>query len=177
MVIIKLYFHFICIIKKLIYKLLYGSKFHFSWDLSFRKGFCLAIFGEGEVKIARNVFFNNYSSVSAMNYISVGEGTIFGENVRLYDHNHIYLNPDLPIKQQGYTSAPIYIGKHCWIGSNVTILKGVTIGDGSIVGYRATVTKSLPESNCLIVGFPAKVVQNNVDWGKYRPELEKSIKQ
>ena len=150
MVIIKLYFHFICIIKKLIYKLLYGSKFHFSWDLSFRKGFCLAIFGEGEVKIARNVFFNNYSSVSAMNYSSVGEGTIFGENVRLYDHNHIYLNPDIPIKQQGYTSAPIYIGKHCWIGSNVTILKGVTIGDNCVIGAGCVIHEDVPANSIVM---------------------------
>lgn len=150
MIIIKFYFHLVSIIKSLVYKLLYGSKFHFSWSFSFRKGFSLAIFGDGEVNIARNVFFNNYSSVSAMNSISVGEGTIFGENVRLYDHNHIYLNSDIPIKQQGYTSAPINIGKHCWIGSNVTILKGVTIGDNCVIGAGCVIHEDVPANSIVV---------------------------
>ena len=82
-----------------------------------------------------------------MNSISVGEGTIFGENVRLYDHNHVYLNPDIPIKQQGYTSVAICIGKHCWIGSNVTILKGVTIGDNCVIGAGCVIHEDVPANS------------------------------
>ena len=52
---------------------------------------------------------------------------IFGENVKVYDHNHCYKDRTRLIKEQGYTSAPIHIGEHCWIGSNTIILKGVTI--------------------------------------------------
>jgi acetyltransferase-like isoleucine patch superfamily enzyme len=85
-----------------------------------------------------------------MNSISVGEGTIFGENVRLYDHNHIYLNSDIPIKQQGYTSAPINIGKHCWIGSNVTILKGVTIGDNCVIGAGCVIHEDVPANSIVV---------------------------
>ena len=80
------------------------------------------------------MFFNNYCSVCAQNEICIGDGTIFGENVKIYDHNHVYKDPSVLIKHQGYTSAPIHIGKHCWIGSNVTILKGVTIGDNCVIG-------------------------------------------
>lgn len=85
-----------------------------------------------------------------MNNISIGTGTIFGENVKVYDHNHIYENIDMPIKLQGYSTAPIHIGKHCWIGSNVTILKGVTIGDNSVIGAGCVIYKDVP-ANYVVV--------------------------
>ena len=96
------------------------------------------------------MFFNNYCTVCVLKEITIGEGTIFGENVKIYDHNHIYVIPLKPIKQQGYTSAPIHIGSHCWIGSNVTILKGVTIGDNSVVGAGCVIFKDIPANSVVI---------------------------
>ena len=63
----------------------------------------------------------------------------------MYDHNHCYKDANLPIKYQGYTEAPIIIGKHCWIASNVVILKGVTIGDNCVIGAGCVVYKDVPE--------------------------------
>lgn len=85
-----------------------------------------------------------------MNEITIGEGTIFGENVKIYDHNHCYKDTSIPIKAQGYTSVPIHIGRHCWIASNVTILKGVTIGDNCVIGAGCVVYKDVPEG-CVVV--------------------------
>ncbi|KAH3687064.1 hypothetical protein WICPIJ_001954, partial [Wickerhamomyces pijperi] len=53
---------------------------------------------------------------------------------------------------------PIRIGDNCWLGANVTILPGVTLGDNVVVGAGATVTKDV-ESNSLVLGVPAKVVK------------------
>ena len=117
---------------------------------TFRAGFHALCEDEGRIVIGRNVFFNNYCTVCALNEISIGDGSIFGENVKIYDHNHIYSNPDILIKHQGYTSAPIHIGKHCWVGSNVTILKGVTIGDNCVIGAGCVVYKDVPEGTVLI---------------------------
>lgn len=69
-----------------------------------------------------------------MSSITIGEGSILGENVKVYDHNHCYKDLNIPIKYQGYTEAPTHIGKHCWIASNVVILKGVTFGDNCVIG-------------------------------------------
>ena len=102
---------------------------------------------QGKVILGDNVFFNNFCTVCALNEIRIGDGTIFGENVKIYDHNHKYMDPSIPIKKQGYTSAPIHIGKHCWIGSNVIILKGVTIGDNCVIGAGCVIYKDIPANS------------------------------
>ena len=119
-------------------------------NFQFRKGFTLLIDKEGKVKIGDNVFLNNYCTICVLEGVTIGDGTIFGENVKIYDHNHIYENPDTPIKQQGYTTTPISIGKHCWIGSNVTILKGVNIGDNCVIGAGCVVYKDVPIGTRLV---------------------------
>ena len=111
------------------------------------------------IRMGDNVFFNNYCTVCAQKEITIGDGTIFGENVKIYDHNHIYSNPDILIKHQGYACAPIHIGKQCWIGSNVTILKGVTIGNHSVVGAGCVIYKDIP-SNSVVVNKQELIVKN-----------------
>ena len=57
----------------------------------------------------------------------------------------------------------VKIGNHVWIGTRAIIMKGVTIGDGAIIGAGAIVTKDVP-SNSVVVGFPAKVIRENIEW-------------
>lgn len=137
------------IIKKQFYKCIYRNKIKFGNGVNFRKSVSLASVG-GKIEIGNNVFFNHFCSVYSMNSIKIGAGTIFGENVKIYDHNHCYSVKNIPIKDQGYTSAPIFIGKHCWIASNVTILKGVTIGDNCVIGAGCTVYKDVPPNTILL---------------------------
>lgn len=74
----------------------------------------------------------------------------FGENVHLYDHNHNYEEKDVLICNQGFSSDEIIIEEGCWIGSNVTILKGVHIGKHSVIGAGVIVYKDLPENSLTI---------------------------
>lgn len=86
--------------------------------------------------------------------IIIGRGTWIAPNVGLITSNHdIYdLNKhDVP--------KDIILGKECWIGMNSMILPGVTLGDKTIVGAGAVVTKSFPEGYCIIGGNPAKVIR------------------
>ena len=82
----------------------------------------------------------------AIKEIRIGSETIFGENVRVYDHNHRFADEKEAIKGQGYSTAPVVIGEHCWIGSNVTILKGATIGDNCVIGAGCVIAENIPSN-------------------------------
>lgn len=88
------------------------------------------------------VFFNHYCSIDCKHYIEIGSHTIFGEGVRIYDANHKYDLMGIELKPTNV--APIKIGSHCWIGSNVVILKGVTIGDHSVIGAGCVIYQDIP---------------------------------
>lgn len=153
MIILKIIYHFKALVLKIILKMLHnfgGGKITFGKNVTFRKGFSLMIDKTGKVIIGNNVFFNNYCSINANEQITIGDGTLFGENVKVYDHNHCYKDVDVPIKEQGFTTAPISIGKHCWIGSNVVILKGVTIGDNCVIGAGCIIYKDVPANTVVV---------------------------
>lgn len=150
MLFLKLYYHIICLLKSIFYKLVYGKAFSMPVNSTYRAGSHCVIEKPGGVKIGEHCFFNNYCTLASRARITIGDGTIFGENVKVYDHNHCYRDTNLSIKEQGYNSAPITIGKHCWIASNVVILKGVTIGDNCVIGAGCIVYKDVPEGSVLI---------------------------
>ena len=150
MLIVKGYYHLLSWIKIFCYRAIYGSRLQIPLNLSFRRGFHLAIEGNACVKVGDHCFFNNYCTIAACTSITIGDGTIFGENVKIYDHNHRYADPVKPIKEQGYSVAPVIIGRHCWIASNVVILKGVTIGDNCVIGAGCIVYKDVPEGSVVV---------------------------
>lgn len=89
---------------------------------------------KGKIAIGNDCFFNHDCSLNSLEKIEIGKGCLFGENVKIYDHNHKFLDTSIPIKEQGYFMEKVCIGQHCWIGSNVVILKGTIIGDNCVVG-------------------------------------------
>lgn len=101
----------------------------------------------GKINIGKKCFFNNGCSLNCKDEITIGDHCLFGENVKMYDHNHIYNDFSKPIARQGFTMAPIRIGNNCWIGSNVTILKGVEIGDNTIIGANCLIYRSIPAAS------------------------------
>lgn len=68
-------------------------------------------------------------------------------------------------------SKPIHIKKHVWIGNQVTILKGVTIENNSVIGTGSIVTKSINESNVVITGVPAEIVKRDINWCRERVQI------
>lgn len=87
----------------------------------------------------------NTCSFNCMERIEIGAGTMMGEGVRFYDHDHIYTAEK--IEKWQWTTAPIRVGRDCWIGSNVTILKGVTIGDNTIIGAGCLIRNDIPSNS------------------------------
>ena len=99
----------------------------------------------GKLILHDGVFVNNYCSFNCMERIEVGNGTMMGEGVRFYDHDHVYTAEK--IEKWQWTTAPIRVGRDCWIGSNVTILKGVTIGDNTIIGAGCLIRNDIPANS------------------------------
>ncbi len=95
------------------------------------------------------------------NYVIIGEDCMLSENVDIWasDTHAIYDNQGNLINK----SVPIVLGKHVWLGKGAAILKGVSIGDGAVVGMRTLVTKNI-KARTLNVGSPSKVIKEEVNW-------------
>lgn len=96
--------------------------------------------------------------------IRCGKEITIGNNVAI-SHDVTIMDTDSHrMDYGGYEMCkPIHIGNNVWIGTKATILKGVTIGDGSVIAAGAVVTKDVP-SGCIVAGVPAKVIKENVTW-------------
>jgi maltose O-acetyltransferase len=92
--------------------------------------------------------------------VNIGNYVMMGPEVVIYTQNHATLSINLPIQLQGYDEVrPVNIGNDVWIGRRVIILPGVNIGEGSIIGAGAVVSKDIPAYS-IVVGNPAKIVRN-----------------
>lgn len=107
------------------------------------------------IKVGENVFINACCHFQDHGGVVIGDNCQIGHNVVFATLNH-ELNPET--RQYTYP-APIVLGKNVWIGSNCTILQGVTIGDNAVVAAGAVVTKDVP-SNTVVGGVPARHLKN-----------------
>ena len=148
MKLMKAWYHFKARIKKLVYKIIYGKRLQIGKGTTWRHGFHITIEG-GEVEIGKDCFFNNYCSINSLKKVTIGDGTIFGSNCHIYDHNHRFSDVETSIKAQGYTLGETHIGNHCWFGTNVVVLKGVTIGDNCVIGAGVVVSEDVPEGTVI----------------------------
>lgn len=110
------------------------------------------------VKLGKNVYVNSNSTWIDTCEISVGARTLIGPNCSFYSGTHP-LDPTIRNGIRGPESGkPIVIGEDCWLGGNVIVLPGVTIGEGSTVGAGSVVTKDVPPYHC-VAGNPARIIR------------------
>lgn len=132
----------------------------------------------GEIKIGNRCFINNGTNLISRNSIEIGDDVTIAWNCTLYDHNShsldwkerqndLYdelkcLNNKIPMEDgknwDTVKSRPIKICDKAWIGFGCTILSGVTIGEGAIIGAQSVVREDVPPY-CIAYGNPAKVVK------------------
>ena len=111
----------------------------------------LLLFENSEINVDSFTFFTGFQVVVNKNAkLSIGSG------YANYNVNH-------QLTGQESVSLPIKIGDHVWIGVNSVILKGVNIGDGSVIGAGSVVTRDIP-ARCLAAGIPARVIRSNIEW-------------
>lgn len=104
--------------------------------------------------IGKNVFINSGCRFQDWGGITIGDGTLIGHSVVIATINH-GLTPE---KRHDNIPAPVTIGKNVWIGSNSTILPGVTIGDNAVVAAGAVVTKDV-DASTVVGGVPSRVIK------------------
>lgn len=99
--------------------------------------------------------------------VTLGNDIRLAQNITLSGLNHNYEDIRTPIQKQGVTTAPIHIEDHSWIGANVVVLAGVTIGKHAVVAAGSIVTKDIPAYS-VAVGNPARVIkQYNFETGTW----------
>lgn len=109
---------------------------------------------KAEITIGDNCFFNHNCSLTAAENIVIGDQCMFANNFVVVDHDHD--RKDGKILKE-LVSAPVKIGNNVWCGANVTVLKGVTIGDGAVIAAGSVVNRDVAAYS-VVAGVPARKI-------------------
>ncbi len=108
----------------------------------------------GRIEIGSRVFINYGASISAHQLVRIGDGCQIGSYANFMDNDYHQVED----RSKPGLSAPIILERNVWLGVRVVVLKGVTIGENSVVGAGSVVTRDIP-ANCLAAGMPARVIR------------------
>ena len=133
-------------LKIFFWKLKYGKRIVIGKNLKFRKRMNINIAKDGFLKIGNNNFFNNDCSINCHKKIVIGDDNLFCENVKIYDHNHVFNQKNIDFKKS-FSENQIIIGNHNWICTNVILLKDTNIGDNNVVGNSISEKINLDSDN------------------------------
>jgi len=128
------------------------------------------------LQIGRNVQLNDSVHIGAIERVVIGDNSLIASRVFISDHNHgnyqqpnAGSGPQIAPVDRPLSSRPVNIGCNVWLGEQVCILPGVTVGDGAIIGANSVVTRDIPP-NSIAAGNPARVIRvfdnTNEKWEK-----------
>ncbi|WP_051249604.1 acyltransferase [Maridesulfovibrio zosterae] len=121
------------------------------------EGYCRFVSArEGTIKVGEGSIVTAYALINGGEDLIIGRQCIIGPRASINANEHVFRR-NTPVRSSGFDHEPIYIEDDCWLAANVTVMKGVTLSKGSIVGAGAVVTKST-EPYSINVGIPAKKV-------------------
>lgn len=123
-------------------------------------GNCM-IYSPHGIEIGDYTSINHHSIISGQGGLRIGKYVMIGSNVHILTSLHGFKKRDVPMRFQAIEYGKVVIEDDVWIGTNVVIMPGVTIGKGAIIGANAVVTKDV-ETYSIVGGVPAKLI-------KYRP--------
>jgi acetyltransferase-like isoleucine patch superfamily enzyme len=113
---------------------------------------------EGVVSIGAKTVLGQECTISAYQRVSIGRECVIADRVMLIDFDHVVVDVERPIREQGIYKRDVRVGNNVWIGYGACILRGVTVGDNAIVGASAVVTRDVPD-NAVVAGSPARIVR------------------
>lgn len=134
--------------KILYFKCKYGKSLVIGKKLRFRRGFRINISKNGYLKIGDNNFFNDYCSINVHNKVIIGEKNLFGKNVNIYDHNHIFDKKNVNKGKSFYTNQ-VEIGNNNWFGTNVIILSKSKLENNNVISAGVVINEKIDSNNII----------------------------
>lgn len=148
--------------------LCYGTGFTTGYNCRIEM-FDTGVGGDKKLLIGYNCKIGDYVHIASGERITIGDNCLMASKIYISDINHgdysgtfEYSSPDNPPDRRNLYTKPVEIGNNVWIGENVSILPGVRIGDGCIIGANSVVNKDIPD-NCIAAGVPAEIIKK---WDK-----------
>lgn len=113
---------------------------------------------EGTLTIGRKTTFGGNNTINCYERVEIRDECLFADNIYVVDFDHWYLDPHMSIRSQGIRKEPIVMGPNVWVGEKATVLRGVTIGEGVVIGALSLVIRDVPPY-AVVGGVPAKILR------------------
>jgi acetyltransferase-like isoleucine patch superfamily enzyme len=113
---------------------------------------------EGLVEIGAKSVLGQECTISAYQHVRIGEQCVIADRAMFIDFDHGVVEVERPIRLQGIYKRDVEVGNNVWIGYGACILRGVRIGDNSVIGTNSVVTKDVP-ANAVAGGIPARILR------------------
>ncbi len=113
---------------------------------------------EGLVEIGPKTVIGQECTISAYRRVRIGAQCVIADRAMFIDFDHGVVEVERPIRVQGIYMRDVVVGSNVWIGYGACILRGVSVGDNSIIGTNSVVTKDVP-ANAVVAGIPARVIR------------------
>jgi acetyltransferase-like isoleucine patch superfamily enzyme len=113
---------------------------------------------EGDVSIGAKSVLGQDCTISAFQHVGIGRECIVADRVMMIDFDHGVVDVERPIRLQGIYKRDVEVGHNVWIGYGACILRGVSVGDNSVIGTNAVVTRDVP-ADAVVAGVPARLIR------------------
>lgn len=130
----------------------------------------IGLYAGGRIEIGSHTSINGLITGAYNSTVQIGNDCMLSHDIHMQPHNQHGII-DLNTEQLVENKRNIVLGDHVWIGRAVSILPGIKIGDGSIVGANSVITKDVP-ANSAVAGYPAKIVRENCTWSRSSTEID-----
>ena len=114
---------------------------------------------EGHLRVGDKAVFGKDNVVNCYLDVEVGEAALVADWVYVCDFDHVTEHLDVPVKDQGIVKSPVRIGPDTWVGTKVTVTRGVQVGRGAVLAANSVVTRDVPD-HAVVGGVPARVLKD-----------------
>jgi acetyltransferase-like isoleucine patch superfamily enzyme len=113
---------------------------------------------EGVVEIGAKTVMGQDCTISAYQHVRIGEQCVVADRAMFIDFDHGIIEVERPIRRQGIYKRDLIVGSNVWIGYGACFLRGVRVGDNSVIGTNAVVARDVP-ANAVVGGVPARMLR------------------